>query len=84
MRDYKHVRRRPWASPKGADATAETHPQGMAQSCDIFHHPLAFSSPPRPPQERRYPPGDEKYSRHPTQQVAFVGNSVRIWLPLVG
>lgn len=38
-------------SPTEADATAETGSRGMAQRSDIFHHPLASSSPPRPPRD---------------------------------
>lgn len=40
-------------SPKEADATAETQSRRMAQRSDICHHPLTFSSPPRPPQDRQ-------------------------------
>lgn len=40
-------------SEDGRDATAETQSRGMAQRSDIFHHPLAFSHPPRPPQDRQ-------------------------------
>lgn len=41
------------ASEDGRDATAETQSRGMAQRSGIFHHPLAFSLPPRPPQDRQ-------------------------------